>query len=105
MSHKPQEADLPYSNVLDKFSERSLKGHAQFECIAANLDHIVKKSTDCSHRERRREQRDVAKLNQHLQVVFIRIFILYTSMSVHLCMCLPASHNLSHIEICSQLIN
>jgi len=74
-------ANLPYSNVLDKLSERSLKCLAQLECIAANLDHIVEKCTDCSHWKCRWKQRDVAKLNQHLQVVFICVFILRTHMN------------------------
>jgi len=63
MTYLALSTNLPYSNVLDKLSKRSLKCHAKFESIAANLDDIVEESTDCSHWKCRREQRDVAELN------------------------------------------
>ena len=104
MWHYQLLTNLPYSNVFDKLSKRSLKWHAQFECITANLNHVVEESADCGHWKSRRKQRHVAKLNQHLQVVFISVFILndkHVNSYNHIC--LPVKHQVNSRQIHKQL--
>lgn len=61
---------LPCSNVFYFLTKRSPEVGAQFESIAADFDDVVQQSTQGSQWESRREENDITKLNEHLQVIF-----------------------------------
>ena len=67
---------LPGTNALYCLTKRTLHGAAQLEGIAADLDDVVDECTHGGHGEGGGEQGHVAKLDQHLQVVLERVFIL-----------------------------
>ena len=67
---------LPGADAVDALAERSLEGHAELEGVASYLDDVVDEGTGGGEREGGREERDVAELDEHLQVVLERVFVL-----------------------------
>ena len=61
--------NLPGADVGDPYAKRSLQSHAKLERVTAYLNDIVEQSPKSRCRECRREESDVAKLDEHLQEV------------------------------------
>ena len=69
-------SDLPNSNALHLDSKWSLKRVAEFEGVTTDLNQVVQQSTHPSQWKGRREESDVAKLDEHFQVVLKGVIIL-----------------------------
>ena len=63
---------LPDSNAGSRLCEWSPENPTQFERVGPNLNQIVRKCPERSHREDGREEEDVAKLKKELQIVIKR---------------------------------
>src|SRR6218665_179786 len=72
---------LPNADIFNPLAKRSLERHAKFERITSYFDDVVEQGAHCGHWKGRRKQRNVTKLNQHLQIIFICIFILQKNIS------------------------
>lgn len=66
----------PDANAIGELTKWPLLRRAHLEGIAANLDDIVEQGTCGSKWKCTREQCHIAKLNQHLQLVFQRVLVL-----------------------------
>ena len=59
----------PCSDSTRWLGERPLIDATQLEAICADLRDVVQQCPECSRREDCREEEDIAKLQEHLQVV------------------------------------
>ena len=71
-----ERAYQPYSNTSNPFSERPLVVNTEFEGVAADLYDVVEEGTEGCQGEGGGEQRHIAVLNEHLQVVIEGVLIL-----------------------------
>lgn len=68
--------NLPRPDTVDSLSEWPLVDHAQLESVAPNLPQVVQEGTESSEGIGGGEECHVAKLDEHLQVVFKRPVVL-----------------------------
>ena len=67
---------LPGADVRDALAEGPLVDEAELECVAADLAEVVEEGAEGGERVRRGEERHVAELDEHLQVVLERALVL-----------------------------
>ena len=68
--------DLPHAYALHALSKGPLEDAAQLEGVRADLHQVVEERAHGGQRERGGEQRHVAELDEHLQVVLERAVVL-----------------------------